>query len=81
MHCGGMVQNLIGCEVAADVYQLDVVYGIVTNYRAWNFYRSTKEGVYMEETVIGIDREGPCIDSLRDIIGKIVAMLSDCGRE
>jgi predicted type IV restriction endonuclease len=28
----GMAQDLVGCEVAVEVGELDIVYGIVTNF-------------------------------------------------
>lgn len=31
----GMVQDIVGKEVAADFNWLDTVYGIVTNYFEW----------------------------------------------
>jgi len=32
----GMAQNLLGCEVAAEIGHLESVYGIITNYVQWN---------------------------------------------
>jgi len=45
----GMAQDLVGCEVAAELGGLDVVYGIVTNYVQWNFFCSCNDKVEMEE--------------------------------
>jgi hypothetical protein len=45
----GMAQNLVGCEVAAEVGGLDIVYGIVTNYIQWNLLRSLNDKVEKEE--------------------------------
>jgi len=39
----GMVQALLGCEVAAKIGHLDIVYGIITNYVQWNFLHSFDE--------------------------------------
>eukprot|EP00158_Paraphelidium_tribonemae_P000322 Partr_v1_DN21379_c0_g1_i1_m5009 len=35
----GMVQNLLGCEIAADLDESSVVYGIVTNFFGWIFVK------------------------------------------
>ena len=47
--CQGLAQDLLGCEVAAEVGHLDSVYGIVTNYLQWNFLRSLDEKIEFEE--------------------------------
>ncbi|OAJ40352.1 hypothetical protein BDEG_24097 [Batrachochytrium dendrobatidis JEL423] len=74
----GMTQNLIGCEVAAEIGHLDSVYGIVTNYAQWSFLRSLDEKIEMDECSIKLLPGGePSTDSLVDITGKIYAMLSD----
>ena len=41
--CKGLAQDLVGCEVAAEIDNLNVVYEIVTNYVQWNFLRSLDE--------------------------------------
>ncbi len=73
----GMAQDLVGCEVAAEVGGLDVVYGIVTNYVQWNFIRSSNNKVEMEECSLSLESEGPEKQSLKRIIEKIYSMLSD----
>jgi hypothetical protein len=45
----GMAQDLVGCEVAAEIGGLNIVYGIVTNYIQWNFLCSCNDKVEMEE--------------------------------
>jgi hypothetical protein len=45
----GMAQDLLGCEVAAEIGQLALAYGIVTNYVQWNFLRSLDEKIELEE--------------------------------
>jgi hypothetical protein len=35
-----MAQDLVGCEVAAEIGGLDIVYGIVTNYIQCWYYQS-----------------------------------------
>jgi hypothetical protein len=73
----GMAQDLVGCEVAADVGRLNIVYGIVTNYIQWNFFRSLDDKVEKEECSLSITPEGPERDSLKKITEKIYAMLSN----
>ncbi|KAI9340588.1 hypothetical protein BDR26DRAFT_861436, partial [Obelidium mucronatum] len=72
----GMVQYLIGCEVAAEVGGLDIVYGIVTNYVQWNFLRSLNDKVEMNECSFRLTPNGPEKESLKEIVEKIYAMLS-----
>ena len=72
----GMAQDLVGCEVAADIGGLDVVYGIVTNCISWNFLRSLNDKVEMEECTLRITPDGPDKMSLQEIAEKIYAMLS-----
>ncbi|KAJ2991791.1 hypothetical protein HDV02_003480 [Globomyces sp. JEL0801] len=71
----GMAQDLIGCEVAADVGGLDIVYGIVTNYIQWNFLRSLNDKVEKEECSLRITPNGPERESLKEIAEKIYGML------
>jgi hypothetical protein len=73
----GMAQDLVGCEVAAEVDQLDVVYGIVTTYYQWRFLRSRNDVIERDDCNISVTSNGPDLDSLRRITGKIYAILSD----
>jgi hypothetical protein len=73
----GMAQVLVGCEVAAELGGLDVVYGIVTNYIQWNFLRSRNEKVEREECSLCLTPNGPEPESLKKIAEKIYAMLSN----
>jgi len=73
----GMAQDLLGCEVQAEIGQLDVVYGIVTNYVQWNFLRSLNDKIELEECSLELGPIGPDMTSLGKIVGKIYAMLSD----
>jgi hypothetical protein len=73
----GMAQVLVGCEVAAEIRGLDIVYGIVTNYIQWNFFRSLNGKVEMEECSLHLIPEGTQRDSLKEIAEKMYAMLSD----
>jgi hypothetical protein len=72
----GMAQNLVGCEVAAEVGGLDIVYGIVTNYIQWNFLCSLDDKVEREECSLCLTPNGPESESLKEIAEKIFAMLS-----
>jgi|LauGreDrversion4_2_1035121.scaffolds.fasta_scaffold23264_9 hypothetical protein len=73
----GMAQDLVGCEVAAEVDQLNVVYGIVTTYYQWRFLRSQNDVIERDDCNIALTRNGPDMDSLRRITGKIYANLTD----
>ena len=73
----GMAQDLIGCEVAAEVGGLDIVYGIVTNYIQWNFLRSLNDKVEKEECSLRITPNGPERESFKEIAEKIYGMLSN----
>jgi hypothetical protein len=73
----GMAQDLVGCEVAAEVGGLDIVYGIVTNYIQWNFLRSLNDKVEKEECSLRITPNGPERESLKEIAEKIYGMLSN----
>jgi hypothetical protein len=74
----GMAQDLLGCEVAAEIGHLDSVYGIVTNFIQWNFLRSLDEKIELDgRSVQLMDGGEPSRDSLIEITGKIYAMLSD----
>jgi len=73
----GIAQDLIGCEVAAEIGHLDTVYGIVTNYAQWIFLRSLDEEIQMDECFMDANSNEPTPASLLKITGKIYAMLSD----
>jgi hypothetical protein len=73
----GMAQDLLGCEVAAEIGHLDSVYGIVTNYVQWNFLRSLDEKIELEECSLTLMNGAATKESLSLITGKIYAMLSD----
>ena len=73
----GQAQCLVGCEVASDLDNLRVVYGIATTFELWTFLKSCDDKIERDETVLLV-REG-VVDSasLMEIAGKIYAMLSD----
>jgi hypothetical protein len=73
----GMAQDLVGCEVAAELGNLDTVYGIVTNYLQWNFLRSLDDKVELQVCTLNLTDKGtPDLASLKMITGKIYGMLS-----
>ena len=73
----GLTQNLIGCEVASDVHDMRVVYGIVTIFESWTFIRSCDDKIERDHLTLLV-REGVVdSESLKEIAGKIYAMLSD----
>jgi hypothetical protein len=67
----GMIQVLIGCEVAAEVRGLDIVYGIVTQ---WKFLRSLNDKVEKEQCSLRLTPNGPERESLKEIAEKIYRM-------
>ena len=73
----GIAQDLVGMEVASDVDDLDVVYGIVTNYAEWIFLKNHNDKVEMDEDVLKRENGTPTLESLKRITGKIYALLSD----
>lgn len=73
----GMAQDLVGCEVAAEVGGLSTVYRIVTNYLEWNFLRSLDDKVEVELLTLSLHKNRPAFWSLRAIAEKIYCMLSD----
>jgi hypothetical protein len=73
----GMAQDLVGCEVAAEVGELDLVYGIVTNYVSWIFFCSRSDNVTCEVRYLCLLPEGPERETLKVIVEKIYSMLSD----
>ncbi|KAJ3127420.1 hypothetical protein HK098_006409, partial [Nowakowskiella sp. JEL0407] len=74
----GKAQNLLGCEAVADVDGLSCVYGIVTNFIEWRFYKSTDDDIFEDFTTLKIDDHHlPSKNSLRCVVGKIYAILKD----
>ncbi|KAL7678694.1 hypothetical protein Plhal304r1_c094g0172891 [Plasmopara halstedii] len=71
----GMVQNVTGLEALADVEDLTVTYGIVTNFLEWKFLISGDEKVREHETVLPQANTIPSFEGLKEIVGKIYAML------
>ena len=73
----GRAQCLIGCEVASDLDDLRVVYGIVTTFELWTFLRSCDDKIEQDHTVLVVEEGVVNPDSLMKIAGKLYAMLSD----
>jgi hypothetical protein len=71
----GMAQDLVGCEVAAEVEGVDIVYGIVINYKKWTFLRNFNDRIEMEECKLIETSTGPEQESLKIIAEKIYGML------
>ena len=73
----GRAHCLIGCEVASDLYNLRTVYGIVTTFELWTFYRSCDDKIERNSLNLGVEGGVVNTASLMKIAGKIYAMLSD----
>jgi len=72
----GLAQDLVCCEVEAEINRWSKVYGIVTNVMVWRFVCSTDDVVQYEAKALSLDGTGtPTRESLRIIIGKIQGML------
>lgn len=73
----GMAQNLVGCEVAADLDGINMVCGIVTNFDKWIFIRSKDEEILVDENnVIGFESNGvPTQAGLLKVVGKLYSLL------
>jgi hypothetical protein len=72
----GMAQDLVGCEVAAEVGELDCVYGIVTDYMRWVFFRSLNDKIEEDFSSLKFSHGITEKQSLKEIVGKIYAILS-----
>ena len=72
----GQAQNLLGCEIAAEIYNLDKVFGIVTNFIQWNFLRNFEDKIELDIEVLN-PSEDYMKESLCIITGKIYSMLKD----
>ena len=73
----GMVQDLVGMEVASDLDGLDTVYGIVTNYVEWIFLKSQNDKIEKNMDTLTFELEVATVESLKRIAGKIYSLLSD----
>ncbi|CAK4622259.1 unnamed protein product [Aphanomyces euteiches] len=71
----GLVQNVTGLEALADVENLSVTYGIVTNFLEWTFLISEDTEVRKHEYSLRTVDTIPSFEGLKEIVGKIYAML------
>ncbi|GMF41320.1 unnamed protein product [Phytophthora lilii] len=71
----GLVQNVTGLEALADVEDLTVAYGIVTNFFEWRFLISEDMKVRKHEYSLRTVDTMPSFEGLKEIVGKIYAML------
>jgi hypothetical protein len=57
---------------------LHEVYGIVTNFTQWYFFKDMDDGIALDQSnVLSFDGDGvPVRDQLKKIVGKIRALLS-----
>jgi hypothetical protein len=73
----GKTQSLLGCESLCDVEELDVTYGIATNYVQWHFFKDEADKITEEfRSVTNGEDQCPTVDSLKEIANKIIAILA-----
>ncbi|KAF4150401.1 putative PNT domain-containing protein [Phytophthora infestans] len=73
----GVVQNVTGLEALADVEELSVTYGIVTNYLEWRFLVSEDERVRKQVYSLSVSDTLPSFAGLKKVVGTIHCMLSN----
>lgn len=67
-----------GSEVFAETKGLAKVYSIVTCFRRWFFLRSLNDKTERSHMVsIAVEDNIPTPESVKDVVGRIYAMLSD----
>ncbi len=72
----GKTQSLLGCESLCDLEDLEVAYGISTNYLEWCFLKNEPDKITEEMLTISLGEGGrPTAESLRLIANKIIAIL------
>jgi hypothetical protein len=72
----GIAQTLVGCESLSDVENLEVVYGISTNYLEWCFLKDEADKITQEVLLISLEEGKPTKESLLKIANKICSILS-----
>ncbi|KAI3656532.1 hypothetical protein MP638_003484 [Amoeboaphelidium occidentale] len=72
----GLVQTLLGCEIASELEHSDCVYGIVANYIEWLFIRNLPDKIETNLCTLDIRDGIPTAESLAKLAGKIFSMLS-----
>jgi len=75
----GIAQTLVGCEVAAEVGQMDVVYGVITTFRDWAFLKSGNDIIQKDlSSQLIMTLNGDIrMRSLREVAGKLYSILSE----
>lgn len=72
----GKTQCLVGCESLCDVENLDITYGIVTNYLSWVFLKNEANQITEEIQSVSFANNKPTKESLHVIANKIISILS-----
>jgi len=73
----GMAQNLLGCEALADIENVSVVYGIVTNFLEWYFLKDTDDVIYRDVYTLNVQHGVPSKESVGKIASRIYGLLSN----
>lgn len=73
----GMAQNLLGCEALADIENVSVVYGIVTNFLEWYFLKDTDDMIYRDVYTLNVQHGVPSKESVGKIASRIYGLLSN----
>ncbi|KAH9120396.1 hypothetical protein AeMF1_007427, partial [Aphanomyces euteiches] len=71
----GLVQSVTGLEALADVENLSVTYGIVTNFLMWTFVISEDTKARKHEYSLRTVETIPSFEGLKELVGRIYAML------
>ena len=73
----GIAQDLVGCEVVADLDDSHEVYGIVTTFEKWIFLKCLDDRILFDESAnLSFESNGdPHRDQLLKVVGKIHALL------
>jgi hypothetical protein len=73
----GLAQDLVGCEVVADLDDIREVYGIVTTFEKWIFLKSLDGKILFDENgSLSFDADGvPDRAQLKNVVGKIHHLL------
>ncbi|OQS02424.1 Crinkler (CRN) family protein [Thraustotheca clavata] len=72
----GVAQILVGCEVLADVEDLDTAYGIVTTYTDWMYFKRENDKILRCRATLDLDKDDvPTLQSLQTIAEIIHTML------
>lgn len=54
----GMAQNILGYEAVADIESSSHLYGIVTNYIDWLFFRCLDDGIEQDSATLHVEDPG-----------------------